>query len=136
MLLVEAANRAKCSGRTQGAAVISSHADYRPAAISARHTTAYDEVTRASMQALASAVDSHTDVPPPLGGRSTADRTRTSDRDRTPLHEAVVAQVASGHVERGTSTVRGQCFLGPKGRPSLDPAAANDAIPLSSCSIR
>ena len=72
MLLVEGANRGKCNGRTQGRLVLSSHADYRPAALSP--FGAFDVTTRQSIRTLASAIDSHTDVPPPLGGRSTAVR--------------------------------------------------------------
>ena len=110
------------------AALARSCADDRPAPLA---TLNPEERRAGGVDPFMGAADA--DLP---GRQDQPPHTRTGAVDRRPLYEAIVAQVASGHVERGEATVLGRLFLGPKGRPLLDPAAANAAIPPACRAVR
>ena len=57
-----------------------------------------------------------------------APQTVTTPRDRSDLWSAVVADVATGALERGEALVYGRLFMGPKGRPIYDAAWTNDHV--------
>lgn len=64
-------------------------------------------------------------VPPQPLPRPT---THSTDATRPGLYDAVVADVASGALERGDARVFGRLFMGAKGRPLFDPSWTNTHI--------
>ena len=62
--------------------------------------------------------------------------TRTTAANRAAIYTAVVADVASGVLERGDVRVLGRIFVGPKSRALYDAEDVNNAIPQEERTVR